>query len=285
MSTDTWLSGRTGDWSNPSNWSAGVPTSSTDALINSGDSISIAGSANARSLYLAANGATLNLSGSLLVGSSISYGTNANIFINGGSITAGSLGSSGTNIYGYITGYGTVNGLITGNTQINASNGLLKINGDANTNQYLSVINSNSTLEFNGAATTNVLFNGSNATLKLDRPSNYSGQISGVIIGDIIDLVGVSAASATYSGSTLTINQTNGQRLTYNVSGLICPQKVVQLNVSLRHSCLPSRKRPAELVWVAQTGAGNDDFGDCAIGLITTCGLPPEKWSSLKYGY
>ena len=35
----------------------------------------------------------------------------------------------------------------------------------------------------------------------------------------------------------------------------ICPQKVVQLNVSLRHDCLPSRKRPAELVWVAQTGA------------------------------
>ena len=36
---------------------------------------------------------------------------------------------------------------------------------------------------------------------------------------------------------------------------LICPQKVVQLNVSLREGRLPSRKRPAELVWVAQTGA------------------------------
>ena len=36
---------------------------------------------------------------------------------------------------------------------------------------------------------------------------------------------------------------------------LICPQKLVQLNVSLKYSCLPSRKRPAELVWIAQTGA------------------------------
>jgi hypothetical protein len=36
---------------------------------------------------------------------------------------------------------------------------------------------------------------------------------------------------------------------------VICPQKVVQLNVSLRHSCLPSRKCPAKLVWVAQPGA------------------------------
>ena len=54
-------------------------------------------------------------------------------------------------------------------------------------------------------------------------------------------------------------------------SRLICPQKVVQLNVSLRHGCLPRRKRPAELGWVAQTGAGKDGFGDSAIGLITTC--------------
>ena len=36
---------------------------------------------------------------------------------------------------------------------------------------------------------------------------------------------------------------------------MICPQKVVQLNVSLRHDCLPSSKRPAKLVWVAQPGA------------------------------
>jgi len=42
---------------------------------------------------------------------------------------------------------------------------------------------------------------------------------------------------------------------TITIVALICPQKVVQLNVSLRHDCLPSRKRPAELVWVAQTGA------------------------------
>jgi hypothetical protein len=41
----------------------------------------------------------------------------------------------------------------------------------------------------------------------------------------------------------------------YWANEVICPQKVVQLNVSLRHDCLPSRKRPAELVWVAQTGA------------------------------
>jgi hypothetical protein len=36
---------------------------------------------------------------------------------------------------------------------------------------------------------------------------------------------------------------------------VICPQKVVQLNVSLRHGYLPSHKRPAELIGIAQTGA------------------------------
>jgi NAD(P)-dependent dehydrogenase (short-subunit alcohol dehydrogenase family) len=41
----------------------------------------------------------------------------------------------------------------------------------------------------------------------------------------------------------------------FAVRALICPQKVVQLNVSLRHDCLPSSKRPAKLVWVAQPGA------------------------------
>ena len=41
---------------------------------------------------------------------------------------------------------------------------------------------------------------------------------------------------------------------------MICPQKVVKLNVILRHSYLPSRKPPAELVCVAQTDAAAWSF-------------------------
>jgi hypothetical protein len=52
-----------------------------------------------------------------------------------------------------------------------------------------------------------------------------------------------------------TIKLTSSIEVRYPHKQLICPQKLVQLNVSLRHSCLPSRKRPAELVWIAQTGA------------------------------
>ena len=92
-------------------------------------------------------------------------------------------------------------------------------------------------------------------------PPGLGGKFWDAMTYEFPMLADANCVSRTSTSAGLYRNDTNEP---FNDSGglhvyvevlVICPKKVVQLNVSLRHDCLPSCKRPAELVWIAQTGA------------------------------
>ena len=123
MATSTWI-GTAADWSLPSYWSAGVPTASTNAIINAGSIVSVTGAAVANALPLLGS---INLSGSLTLSSALTL--DGALQINGGSLTAQSI-TVDPNVSGNITGYGVINSPVTTSTGaglgINALGGILK---------------------------------------------------------------------------------------------------------------------------------------------------------------
>ena len=118
---------------------------------------------------------------------------------------------------------------MSGDVDINATGGILKIQGSLAADQGHLDIGSGATLELGNSAPVGapISFEGSPATLKLDAPTAFTGTIRDIVVGDEIDLAGITASSASYSGTTLTINETNGQQLIYNnVSGNVAGDTV-----------------------------------------------------------
>ena len=196
-----------------------VPTATDDAVIDISNAVTVNGLAVANSLIL--NISTLTISGSLTIGTSLTFtGYSDELILNGGTLSAQSIASP--NPYsGYIYGYGTINAALTGDMVIYATGGTLNLQGSIADDAASLVVNIGATLELGEGTSSPVHFAGPSGTLRLDVPAAFTGSIYATA-GDAIDLVGVSASSASYSGTTLTINETNGQQLIYNnVSGSV----------------------------------------------------------------
>ena len=214
-----WNPGTAGDWSTASDWQSGVvPIAADDVVIDASNAVTVDGTAAANSLIL--NISTLTVSGSLTLGTSLTFtGYSDELILSGGTLSAQSIASP--NPYsGYIDGYGTINAAVTGDIVIYATSGTLKLLGSIADDSASLTINPAATLELGEGTSSPVYFEGPSGTLRLDAPAAFTGSIF-VYKGDAIDLAGVSASSASYSGTTLTINETNGQHLTYNVTGSI----------------------------------------------------------------
>jgi hypothetical protein len=218
MSSQDWITGAAGDWSDAADWQSGVaPGSGDNAVINDSSAVTVTGWAVASSLAL--NNSTLAVSGSLTLGTTLNITGNSGFLkLNGGALSAQTITSgSGTGATsGDLWGYGTIDGAVNGNVEIIADGGALKVQGSLAGDTGIVMIYQGSTLELSNATSQYIDFNGTSATLKLDAPGAFTGELTGIAVGDTIDLVGVTASSATYSGSTLTINETNGQHLVYN---------------------------------------------------------------------
>jgi hypothetical protein len=120
-SPDDWLGG-TGNWSDPADWSAGLPGSSSDVFINTGnDYVTLDTSTNINSLTLGgasgsstliAEGATVNIAGALTINSTGTLTLNGDdITANADSMNAGTvnLSSSLLDVTGNFTNSGTIN--------------------------------------------------------------------------------------------------------------------------------------------------------------------------------
>ena len=224
MTTEYWIIGASGDWSDAADWESGaVPGSADGAVITSNGNIgyshvTVNGTAAAYSLTLD-DYSTLTVSGALTLGTSLTVDDYATLTLSGGTLSAPSISSNNT---GYLFGYSAVSGAVSGDIRVTADGGALQVQGSLAGDQGNFTIDGGATLELSTSndVAAPVIFDGGSATLKLDTPAAFTGAIEQVVVGDAIDLAGITASSASYSGSTLTINETNGQQLIYsNVTG------------------------------------------------------------------
>ena len=217
MTTQNWITGQSGDWSDAADWVSGVVPGSTDSAAIANSAVTVNGTAVAD--FLTLNDSYLTVSGSLTLGTSLAVDSGSTLALSGGTLSAQSILS---NDYGFLTGYGTASGAVSGDVYITAAGGTLKVQGSLAADQGNFTINGGATLELSNGTAAPVLFDGTSATLKLDAPTAFTGSIEDIVLGDAIDLVGITASSASYSGTTLTVNETNGQQLIYNnVSGSV----------------------------------------------------------------
>lgn len=229
MATSTWI-GAAADWSLPSYWSAGVPTASTNAIINAGSTVSVAGTAVANALPLLGG---INLSGSLTLSSVLTL--DGALQISGGSLTAQSI-TVDPNVSGNITGYGVINSPVTTSTgaglEINSLGGILKFGSlSASQSSVFFNVYQNATLELSGSTFVypGVAMYGSNATLMLYTPNLLAGPITGFSLSDRLILSNIIATSVTNDGTTLTINEGNGQTLHLAMPGSILALSTPQI--------------------------------------------------------
>jgi hypothetical protein len=222
MTSQYWITGRSGDWSTAADWVSGVVPGSTDGAVITNTGVTVNGTAVAYSLTL--DGSYLTLSGTLTLGTSLTVDDGAELTLSGGTLSAQSISSNNS---GSLYGYGTVGGAVSGHILITAAGGSLTVPGSLAGDQGNLIIDGGASLELNNGTAAPVIFDGNSATLKLGAPTAFTAPIYQVVVGDAIDLAGITASSATYSGSTLTINETNGQPLTYNnVTGSVAGDTV-----------------------------------------------------------
>ena len=105
--TNTWTGIVSNDWFNPGNWTIGVPTSSTDALIpvTSVAPVIANGTANANNISIApgttlTNNATLNLYGNLIDSGSIINSNTSNVVLQGTGTLSGNTTFSNLEVIG-----------------------------------------------------------------------------------------------------------------------------------------------------------------------------------------
>ena len=151
VTNGTWLGTTSTDWNTASNWCGGVPTSSTNVVINSGASNYPDLSTGADGV---ANSITINSGGSLTIGGTETLTITAGgSFTNNGTFTAG---SSTTVIFagtGSIVGTATFNNITTSGTLTPSAtttiNGTLSLNSGGSIATNSPIFGSASTLQYN----------------------------------------------------------------------------------------------------------------------------------------
>ena len=88
MTTQYWITGTSGDWSQAADWVSGVvPSATDDAVINNSTAVTVYGMAVAHSLTL--NHSTLTDSGTLTLGTSLTVDAGSSLNLSGSTISAG----------------------------------------------------------------------------------------------------------------------------------------------------------------------------------------------------
>ena len=229
---DQWV-GRSADWSVPSDWSLGVPTSTTVALINPVSPVTVAINekpATAGALTVDA-GNTIDVDGSLNVAGTLEIQAADGLEITGGPRGAAEISARALNIdSGSFVDHVADNVIISAETFTNdgtyafsgadhvasitisadmLGTGTLAFGGLPNRSGVGVPKNVPVTLDLTGGVATTLSFLSNNAVLRLDDPSGFSGQLQGLTIGDLIELPGVSPTGTTASlqGTNLVIDE------------------------------------------------------------------------------
>jgi hypothetical protein len=131
MTTQTWITGVSGDWSTAADWSSGVvPSATDDAVININNNsnvVTVNGTEVAHSLTLY-NESMVSVGGSLTLGTSLTLNGDQ-LTLSGGSLSAQSITVGSGSIFGILSGYGTVSAAVSGDIDILANGGTLKVQG------------------------------------------------------------------------------------------------------------------------------------------------------------
>jgi hypothetical protein len=91
MTTQNWITGHSGDWSDAADWVSGVVPGSTDsAAIANYSAVTVNGTAVADFLTLN-NGSSLTVSGSLTLGTSLAVDGSSTLALSGGTLSAQSM--------------------------------------------------------------------------------------------------------------------------------------------------------------------------------------------------
>ena len=125
MTTQYWITGASGDWSTAADWVSGVVPGSTDGTVIANTSnVTVNGTAVAYSLTL--DNSILTVSGTLTLGTSLTVDDGASLKLSGGTLSAQSISSNND---GYLSGYGTASGAVSGDVSMTAAGGTLKVQG------------------------------------------------------------------------------------------------------------------------------------------------------------
>lgn len=207
--TDTWLGG-TGNWSNGAMWSAGVPTSTSNVLIDGGNPLV---SPVTLDVQTQANNLTLDSDDSLSFNNGTNLTINGNSISNSGTISLNSLGSP---TYLFIASGATLSGGGTVNLSNNSQN-LIDGNGGAvftnrSTIQGAGQIGDHFTLANQGTINANV--NG--ATLAVTNDDNATDTNTGSLQatnGGILQIRSSGSGSVNNAGGTIKASGANSQVL------------------------------------------------------------------------
>ena len=151
VSSGTWLGNTSTDWNTSANWCGGIPTSSTNVVINSGASNFPNLSTGADGF---ANSVTINSGGSLTMGGSETLTITAGgSFTNSGTFTAGSSTSVAFAGTGSVTGTVAFNNVTASGTLTPSSattiNGTLTLNNGGTIATNSPIFGASSTLQYN----------------------------------------------------------------------------------------------------------------------------------------
>lgn len=219
-----------------SNITGGVTSSGTLALSGTAsvafDTLTVTGGSFSNSATGAVVSGLASFTGGSITfgGGGFSAGTlslgNATLTLAGGGVA---IGSGGISDAGTITGYGILQGAISGGGSVVASGGTLSLNTAVTSSSahFLIANSTSSVLRLNGsvAAAATIGFTGTSGVLELRDLTtggsvdslNFSGTVSGMAVGtsataptDIINVQGATAVAAHLSASTLTITDSTG---------------------------------------------------------------------------
>ncbi len=230
--------------------------------------MTVNGTAAAYSLTLDGDSHPLTVSGTLTLGASLTVDEGATLTLSGGTLSAQSISSNNT---GYLFGYGTVGGAVSGDVSITAAGGALQVQGSLAGDQGTFTIDGGASLELSNGGAAPVDFRRGFRHPQARRARRIHGTDRRVVVGDAIDLAGITASSATYSGSTLTINETNGQQLAYNnVTGSLTGDAVTVASDNNGGTLVYWGAAPAVTTQYWITGASGDwsDAADWVSGAV-----------------